>query len=619
MNGDINISYSYTQGGSSPAPQKHTVSGHVTDRALYAFEECSVVRIPSGGVLLVHKHKERQTAVSNDVAVALEHCKQFRTLQGQAEFLTEYMPELGGDVAGVRAVLEQMRDAGVLTAASELVAQFATAPVQEPDPAPSRAFIDTCDRPEALERLLGTLSAGADLGLHERFYVIDDSRRSENAAKNLELVNAFNRQSPVHIEYFGLQERKRLIKGLVERLPDLQEEIRFLLDQQRWYRHKTYSIPRSLSQLLSVGCRALMMDDDVLCHSYESPGAQPGFEFVENVGEAVFYPSNEAWLASATRRDEDPLAGHLKCLGRPVQGVLRELGLAPLDAAQLAGSEAKQLRGLDAGSRVLITQCGTFGDPGTSGLSWVLLLKGASLRGLLERPEGVEATVRNRVCWLGRARATFTRHAMMSGVTGVDNTTLLPPYIPAGRGGDEAFAYMTEFLHPKSLAFDYPWAVPHLPIDERVGTVGWTGDKGTASMLWNYIRNHVSEDTSLPLDNRLDALVHTIRNISERSNASLAAEFRAEIAAQQAASARQVMNQLRDMPVPNAQWKKLLEQRRHLIFQALGRSEVPVVAYEHEDLGEAELFDNLRRLATGFANALQAWPRIRAAAQQIIG
>ena len=44
-------------------------------------------------------------------------------------------------------------------------------------------------------------------------------------------------------------------------------------------------------------------------------------------------------------------------------------------------------------------------------------------------------------------------------------------------------------MRPRCLALDYTWAVPHLPLDARTGTLEWHGDKGTPAMLSNHIRN----------------------------------------------------------------------------------------------------------------------------------
>jgi hypothetical protein len=621
MSDQINISYSYAHGvtGESSPSAKATGRSGLSDNRLYAFDECTVVPLPTGGVLLVNNRKPRQIAVSDDVAAALQHCRHFQTLEDHAQSLVRRIPELDGKTLGVLRVLDQMREAGVMVEAGELTAGFNLDTAAEITPAPSRAFINTCDRPEALQRLLSTLADDVDLDLHERFYVIDDSRHSGNAAKNRALVDAFNRRHVASINYFGLPEREQLVRGLIRELPEYAGEIRFLLDQHQWGDLKTYSIPRSLCQLLASDRRVLMIDDDVLLHAYEPPRSESGVAFMENEGEALFYPSNEAWLSVSKRRHEDPLAGHLRCLGRNVLDTLKELGMEDTAAIQLAGSEARLLRGLDNTSRVLLTQCGTYGDPGTANMSWALLLKGDTRQSLLAAPGGVRRALRNRICWLGWSRARLSRRGSMSGVTGLENTVFVPPYMPAGRGGDGLFGSMVEFLYPRSLALDYNWAVPHLPIEKREGRFEWQGDSGDINLLRNHIGKQLPPDTIGLPEQRLTSLVQVMRDLGGMSDEGLGAAFRTELAEQQVASASQVMEQLREMSADHSEWRQLLEARQKKIFQSLSRKEVTVTAKDYPDLKESALFDLVRNLTARFADAVEAWPRIRERAKVLVG
>ena len=59
------------------------------------------------------------------------------------------------------------------------------------------------------------------------------------------------------------------------------------------------------------------------------------------------------------------------------------------------------------------------------------------------------------------------RFVLLSQMTGVDNRELLPPYFPLFRNEDFLFGENLQFLHPNSLMVDFPWALPHLPLEER--------------------------------------------------------------------------------------------------------------------------------------------------------
>ncbi len=216
-------------------------------------------------VLLVSNTAAVQQMVTRDVAIALRHCERFRSIDGHARYLTSYMPELGGDIAGVRAVLDSVRTAGLFVAAKDHAALFSLGNWPATKPAPSRIFVITCDRPDAASRLLDSMLGVPELTQHESIFLIDDSRDATNAETNKTQVENFNLRSAKTIQYFGALDREQLLQSLIAELPEQEKSLRFLIDQNRWKNQKTYGLSRTLCLLLSVGYRAVILDDDVIC------------------------------------------------------------------------------------------------------------------------------------------------------------------------------------------------------------------------------------------------------------------------------------------------------------------------------------------------------------------
>jgi len=606
MSSDYNISYSFSAGGQAQQPA-------ATDTTLYVFEDCEEIHLGSGAVLLVNRARRIQGVVTRDVSIALAHCRELRSLQAHAEFLAGYMPELGGDVAGIRRTLESVRDTGLLVpSAAYEVSLRDTAPVEVT--AASRVFIITCDRPQALERLLESMLAGAALGRHEQLCLVDDSRDADNATQNRELLERFNVRSPVTMRYFGMPEREAFIERLVRRLPQHADSIRFLLDRSRWPGQKTYGMARTLCLLLSVGRRLVMLDDDVLCSAIDSPYRGAGLQFVDGMCEADFFAEEAAWRAHFRPRDEDPVSGHLRCLGL---GLAQGLAAMEPDASAenaLDGSQADVLSRIAPDSRILMTQNGTFGDPGTADTAWCFNLSGDSLQRLLA-PPGPGPKIATRQYWMGWSKPTFASRGNMSQVTGLDNSASLPPYFPAWRGEDLLFGAMLDFIYPNSLVLNYPWAVPHLPLEQRTGDITPHPGEGSVQMFVSHITEQVPREGGLSTDTRLARLVLLLRSLAEYSDDSLAAAFRVALAQQQGATVRELSDRLKESPSTAAEWRGLLEQRRQVYVKTLGRRDVPVSARgESVNIAEAALLSGLRDCTAGFADALEAWPAIRQAA-----
>ena len=139
------------------------------------------------------------------------------------------------------------------------------------------------------------------------------------------------------MSYFGAAQAKSFMDSLIADLPEQEEAIRFLIDRERWAGHKSYGLARNFTLLLSVGCRAIVMDDDVICAAVESPVKSAGLQFGDTGREVEFYASQQDILSRTTRADFDPLTGHALCLGLSIGQASAKLGQEDIVPAQLAG------------------------------------------------------------------------------------------------------------------------------------------------------------------------------------------------------------------------------------------------------------------------------------------
>ena len=85
---------------------------------------------------------------------------------------------------------------------------------------PSRLFILTCDRPDALHRLLLPLVRQALPEHVEGLWVIDDSRDEHHQQRNAAISEEANNACELPIHYFGAEARASLIEQLISACPD---------------------------------------------------------------------------------------------------------------------------------------------------------------------------------------------------------------------------------------------------------------------------------------------------------------------------------------------------------------------------------------------------------------
>jgi hypothetical protein len=402
-----------------------------------------------------------------EVMTALTHCDSFRTLEEHVQNFMEDGVQQDGREKAITSVIKSVHEGGLTISAKDICQGLI--PDGDSDSVteyPVVAII-TCDRPQALKRLLESFLLDCDLSQVKRCFVIDDSRLTKNKANNLEITQLFNDQADVDIRYFGEIEANNFMTALIRRLPDNEEQIRFLIDRERWKDYFTAGISRNYSLLLSVGDPVIIFDDDTICKAYEPPFTGSGIEFSNRNKEAYFFKSHDERQDLDSKENPDPVKQHMRCLGLSLSEALNVLGTGTPDQSSLRHARPAFATKLNRHSQILITECGSLGDPGTASNSWLATLPIESRERLQESESQFEIALNHRNCWLGRSHMTFTPAGNFSGVTGIDNREFLPPYFPIERGEDLIFGNTVDFIFPDSICLNYSWAVPHLPIPER--------------------------------------------------------------------------------------------------------------------------------------------------------
>ncbi|TXS89293.1 hypothetical protein FV139_20370 [Parahaliea maris] len=616
MSDEPKVSYSFQM--NTGAPQSRTEGAPAqpvrqeADQMLYAVDDFESLSV-AGGTLLVGKHTGAQLLSQPQVAMVLQHCLEFRTLGEHAQRLTALFPQLGGNVNDALRVLGLVKDSGLMISAGS-ICERVNQSVSTNAVDRTKSFIITCDRPAAVARLLESLLHNGKLAQQKQLYLIDDSRQAENARHNREAVEQFNLVSPSTLAYIGPEEQADLITKLCAALPEDEPAVRFLFSREEWGGQKTYGRSRNLCLLLSVGERAVILDDDVLAMAVARPGTENAPVVADGMRSAEFYQDMTGWQRQWQPLDFDPLAGHGRCLGQSLAQALAEFGSEGLQPGQLAGASLSLFRDLHAESSVLVTQSGAVGDPGTTNNAWLPNLGSDNVRSMLASEGGLHTALTTRQCWVGQPRNTVTKRAVMSQVTGLDNRAELPPYFPALRGEDQLFGIMLDFLIPDSVVLEYAWSVPHLPVENRAGNP--QGDsvvpKGGLQLLGSWLGEFKPFDASVDYDTRMDLLAARLDTLAQLSPSGLVARYRALLTRAQGFALQTLNDRLADTGTLDANWKGYLENNARACVAALQQpaalADIPDVP---DDVDESAIVQVIQTRAAGFATALRAWRRIR--------
>lgn len=578
--------------------------------------------LPDGTVMTRNLRNGREMTLPAEVLNAMSYCSRFRTLEEHIDELSD------GDAdpnrrAAIRSVIRSLRNGGMTLSAEQVCDRIARQDsARRPGLKPILAII-TWQRPRPLERLLESIIQRVDPARVERCIVIDDSRDSDAIRLNREITRKADGKAPFDIAHVGDVEMQSFLDRLIAAVPQHEAGIRFLLDRQRWSHLWTCGIARNYSQLMSVGHPLIVFDDDVICDVHEAPGAMDGIDLSDTPRQAEFYSDRQQWPAPATSGGRDPVARHMRCLGMPVADCLRELGPGRPQPESLHHAEILLTDRYTTDSRVLVTECGSLGDPGTGHNQWLTRLSAGSRAALESDPSVLDTALTRRNCWMGRRQHAFTPASNMSQISGSDNRDFLPPYFPFNRVEDRLFGQTVSFVFPHHWSLDQSWCTPHRPMPERT----WSERDNDFTLTTHfpgslvYLPESLSERCRVgDIQGRLRHLAHHYLGLADCPDDRLVRKFERSWYGRRAGKLVEIDRVALESSGAAPAWKNYLERAyRQVLHSSLGAVSPESIRSEYPPLDGTEALAFWKNSWREYAQSLLAWPEIREAARRLLG
>ena len=602
------ITFSYSTGSN----QQTSPAGAMT----WSYNGVELFPGPANTSVAYRQSSDTRMILQPELAAALQHCQQFRTLEAHSQSLMQSIPALRDHPQDVLATLKAVCDAGIFESSAQAWQRLAQSGAQPISPE-CTVFILTCDRPAALSRLLDSLLAQLPRSDVRRVCVIDDSRQPDSVTENARLIAQAQDLTALQVSHFDHAARQQLITKLVAELPEYERDIQFLLSREEWEGQATYGLARNLALLLSAGQHALLIDDDVIPEAITPPlSAKPLTIGTANDRQAVFYQDSDDLDRHALALAEPATTEMLSALGMPLGDLLAS---SLPGHTSLAVWDGNLLARLGSHSRILMTQCGSWGDPGTGSSDWTLFLQPASIERLLTSGSDLEALLAQRCSWYGYRGATLSQYGTLSQMTGIANTTLPPPYMPAGRGEDILFGLMLQRMYPDSSVLNHGWAVRHVPIEERRarGTLRPPSVAPNLGLLGDWLGREPADQWGQSPETNLRAVSEQIQRLSSMENAALQALIRQELVSKVSFSLQLCFTQLETAQnhknAPGyAAWQAHLERSRDQLVQYI---QTPSPALFGSAGSDSTVIDQYKALGSRYASAARAWPEIWKAAK----
>ena len=424
-----------------------------------------------GRVLVSNRSTGRPDLLSEQLFGILRQADRFATIAGHMKKLFTAGWEDDGSGFIQSAFQELIARRLLVPKGSFQASLLEKADSREAPPRVSSVIIPTRNRIPQLQRCLGSwIASNQKHDRHPEYIVLDDSRRKNQDANLQEILTPFTAEG-TRISCAGMEEKTRFVGELVrtakgDGLP--KDVVTFALFGDEAYT-QTYGANRNALLLDTAGELIVMTDDDTMCQPAVLGESEPALALSSMKDPAItrFHADRRQLVGSVRTIDVDILSWHEKVLGRSVAGCMSALGPdSTLDVENITPESAhffgKALKVVRA------TASGHWGDAGMDSPYLLLELSGESRDLLMRSKERYAQAKESREIFRSVSRYTICDNAIfMANNAGIDNRSLLPPFLPVGRNEDGIFAMTMRACAEDTLICHIPIAVLHSPLESR--------------------------------------------------------------------------------------------------------------------------------------------------------
>jgi len=605
--------------GASPTPKLAT---RWDPRApTYASQNGRVAPLSSQECVFLVDGSGAPHVMTMQVLQALDHSREFRTLDDHAVRIEAKVSGLTGKGEDIRRVLDGLVQRGLLLRDEDFLARLRAAPRTEPTPLRA-VCIRACDRPDRLASLLSSL---ADYEGHHRarrrYVLIDDSTQPANGKAQRDLLRDFARTTQCDVRYVGLAQSTKLAERIAKACPDARGAVRKLLLREAQPQARRFGGGRSrnLALLLTAGARLVLLDDDLRLPLRRPDFARDGFDpDPDATTSARFHADMQQALASGSEVEEDPFDLHLDVCGQPLGAALS--GRYAIGRDMLRGLSLKRLELLHADARIVTTHHGSCGSSRSESNLWVY--HAIDRIGREELWQDRASYDRNHRAHHMLYAASKARVLDVPGFTpfALDNSAMLPCTNPVGRAEDSLGSALTRYCRPDDVAFDLPVAIGHVQesLRARFPITRDADPPRVNDFLREFVKRQFGTSMAEDPGQRLIFLGQVMRDLSGASVAKRVEHLREYLSFVHAGVIERLQQQLEAVPDAPAYWQADVRAIVQVNAKRLLASDAaPRLAEWAADIGAAECVAALSAELDAMAEVCEGWGQVwRYAAEQ---
>ncbi|MDO6746278.1 hypothetical protein [Gilvimarinus sp. 1_MG-2023] len=490
-------------------------------------------------------------------------CDRWRSLDQHIALAIEQMPQLQPHAQQLHQGLQHMVEQGLLVDADTLSQHYAEPTATEPEPTSisdnsiTTLYVRTYCCPQALERLLQSLQPGGAAISVRNLVVIDDARQESDVAITRTLLTNYRKVVTPILIHVTREDREHLADAIAAASAANTEDLRWWLNGDPDDPDMTAGATFNTALLLSAGTNTAILDDDAQLTPYGDPldaaetgNTQMGGSQKEDACWHL-YPSSEAMESAWATLELDPLAEHSRWLGQSLPTMVDQTSNPKTFWSCITSAN---LQTLQPSAKVKMTVNGILGDPGTGEASWLFTQSPEVLAPWQQSENDYrQLTSRRLIARKPQGNQLLPYHILLTPLVGIDNSELMPPTTPNGRGEDAIFAELACGVYPDCLFAQLPWMLKHTPEQERQ----FNRDKlltptqmPANRLLTRYLGKLRHQAPSANPKIRLQWLGQSLQVFAQAPESTLATDYQRYITGDRSAMAHQLIRNLKTLQPP---------------------------------------------------------------------
>jgi len=469
----------------------------------------------------------------------------------------------------------------------------------------------TSDRPDLLRRLVESLIAMPKDRLQRfKVQILDDSVVTSNRHADIATVRFFSEASGLEVEYIDRSARADMAHKCKKMGVD-PGVIEAVLGQGA-DPSRSEGANRNVALLRSMRSGLLTFDDDVVLDTVSSTRYARRLCFSGGrrpVWVQVLRSREEGALSMARDSTAGLIDTHMRNLGRRLS--TRDLANANvLDVVCTSRMWQSMFGGRGS---IRLTQTGVIGDSGRSRQNWIL---DADLTCSDRETSKDVYEIARSTRWVQEIvhdHVVTDSPFCMTYALGIDNTVLMPPFLPLRRDTDGVFGFLVKCMYPGDYTMLLPFAVKHLPGTPRVLAEGAVWRDTCVITEADIIRELFSRFAVALDENSPDqVLVHLGRSLQAHSSVSATHFQELIIKVIQTLLARRYSyyESLLDGSILSDARIEDLDKATRALSSACVQSSFEISSGKHRCALDASGVADLQKLCRLCGDILESWPTI---------